>query len=118
MALFCTGAAAAGRGVLPPGGTFGAAGLLGIAGLAACGSLPLLCVLRAALARFKEFALAASAQVVLGFAVILRQLIFFKGGTGVALLQRLDGFVEQQRRLCAVRVRDQAAPNNPQENVM
>ena len=73
-ALLCTGAAAAG------GSVFGAAGLLCTAGLAAGSSFPLLCVLRAALARFKRFALAAPAQVVLGFAVILRQFVLLKGG--------------------------------------
>ena len=110
-ALLCTGVTAAG------GSVFGAAGLLCTAGLAAGSSFPLLCVLWAALACFKRFALAAPVQVVFCLAVILRQLVLLKGGTGVALFQRLDGFVEQQRRLCAVRVRDQAAPNNPQENV-
>ena len=62
----------------------------------------MLCVLRAALAHFKGLALAAAVQVVLRLAVILRQFVFLKGSTGVALLQRLNGFVEQQRCLCAV----------------
>ena len=95
-ALLCTGATAAGSSV------FGAAGLLCTAGLAAGSSFPLLCVLRAALARFKRFAFAAPVQVVFCLTVILRQLVLLKGGTGVALFQRLDGFVEQQHRLCAV----------------
>ena len=78
-------------------------GLLCAAGLAAGGCFPLLRVLRAALACLKWLALAAAAQVILSFAVILRQLVFLKGGTGVALFQSLDGFIEQQGCLCAVR---------------
>ena len=30
----------------------------------------------------------------------------------------VESGIDERRRLCAVRVRDQAAPNNPQENVM
>ena len=36
----------------------------------------------------------------------------------VKALDDLYGGIDERRRLCAVRVRDQAAPNNPQENVM
>ena len=75
---------------------FGAADSLGIAGLCAGGGFSLLCVLRAALTHFKGLALAAAAQVVLCLAVILRQFVFLKGSTGVALLQRLNGSKKQQ----------------------
>lgn len=42
----------------------------------------------------------------------------FNSACSVGKFYVVESGIDERRRLCAVRVRDQAAPNNPQENVM
>ena len=65
---------------------------------------------------FHDAARANTSQNV--FCILTTTESVFNSACSVGKFYVVESGIDERRRLCAVRVRDQAAPNNPQENVM